>query len=130
MKTTGHLILYISETEDYELWRILVQISPEERTTFIKKALKKAVATQTASPSPVEKNIPVHLNTEANHLTAAAAEPEDEQSDQLRFDELFLSSVLPDKKDLPGLDFLLHNVIGEEDDEMVIEFFRNRTSRN
>jgi hypothetical protein len=43
MKTSGHLILYISENEDFELWRALAQISPEERASFVKSALKRAL---------------------------------------------------------------------------------------
>jgi hypothetical protein len=43
MKTSGHLILYISENEDFELWRVLSQITPDERAAFVKTALKKAL---------------------------------------------------------------------------------------
>ena len=138
MKTSGHLILYISENEDLELWKILTQISPEERTAFVKSALKRALANNSPT-NPNYSNInslqstekrksnPVHIEG-FNHQTAATKEPDEEDANQLKFDELFLSSssALTDNSSIPGLDFLLNNVIGEEDDEMVIEFIKNR----
>lgn len=137
MKTSGHLILYISENEDFELWKILTQISPEERTAFVKNALKRALAhnnstnpnhsstnyhgTEKSKPSP-----PVNFE-EFSHQEAATRELIEEDTNQLQLDELILSSSseFTDNSSIPGLDFLLNNVIGEEDDEMVIEFIKN-----
>jgi len=44
MKTIGHLVIYISEDEDFELWRFLAQLPSEERVDFIKSALNAALA--------------------------------------------------------------------------------------
>ena len=127
MKTSGHLILYISENDDLELWKILTQISPEERTVFVKNALKKAIL-QNSSKSHEGIKSNIH-NTERiiePLAEVAAADRQEVDHDQLQFDELFLSSAITDKSSIPGLDFLLNNVIGEEDDENVIEFIKNR----
>lgn len=137
MKTSGHLILYISENEDFELWKILTQISPEERTAFVKSALKRAIA-HNSSRNPQQTSLdstqsterrkpdpPVHIE-QFNHQAAATEESYEEDANQLQFDELFLTSELTENSSIPGLDFLLNNVIGEEDDEMVIEFIKNR----
>ncbi len=136
MKTSGHLILYISENEDFELWKILTQISPEERTAFVKSALQRALTSTSSrttdysinnTHSIENKQSTPPVNIEGfNQQAAATKEPEQEDANQLQFEELFLSSEVTDSNSPPGLDFLLNNVIGEEDDEMVIEFIKNR----
>lgn len=145
MKTSGHLILYITENEDFELWKVLTQISPEERTAFVKNALKKAILQNSQSHhdttkvnksfSPertyTEPFINEQVLEESYYPKNVAIEEQvehqtEDETNQLQFDELFLSSVLTDKSSIPGLDFLLNNVIGEEDDEIVIEFIKNK----
>jgi len=43
MKTSGYLILYISENDDPELWNAFSRISSDERASFVKSALRKAL---------------------------------------------------------------------------------------
>ncbi|ADY56144.1 hypothetical protein Sgly_1847 [Syntrophobotulus glycolicus DSM 8271] len=43
MKTSGLLIIYISENEDFDLWRVLSQVSPEERNASVKNALRSTL---------------------------------------------------------------------------------------
>ncbi|RJE48435.1 MULTISPECIES: hypothetical protein [unclassified Dehalobacter] len=160
MKTTGHLVLYISENEDFELWRVLSQIPPEERSAFVKNALKTAIVQnnearnsqdhgarqnnvlrldKSAGQSPVMHEVAME---ELGYSTIAAADekvmrplmdgipqsrgnPRPEVDfDLVRMEELLRTGETRPKTSLPGLDFLLTNVIGEEDDEKVIEFVR------
>ncbi|KUO58859.1 MAG: hypothetical protein APF84_14090 [Gracilibacter sp. BRH_c7a] len=140
MKTSGHLILYISENEDFELWKVLTQISPEERTAFVKSALKRALISNVPRSSnntrinniqsTENKKFDTPVNVQQFSYQAAATQEVDEEDDQLQFDELFLSPERRDDSTIPGLDFLLNNVIGEEDDEMVIEFIKNRMTED
>ncbi|NLI90871.1 MAG: hypothetical protein GX434_01320 [Peptococcaceae bacterium] len=173
MKTSGHLLLYISENEDFELWRVLSQISPEERAAFVKAALKKALLPgndarnpstswarqnnvfrmdKSAAESPLDELALEELGYSSLAATeekvikpfiAFSNEGKSNQKDifsigtmqdtpvepdnlpQLQIDDLLQASQPTDKSMLPGLDFLLNNVIGEEDDEKVIEFIRN-----
>lgn len=150
MKTSGHLILYISENEDFELWRVLAQISPEDRAAFVKAALKKAVLNESrpAAGNWAKKNngyrpeirgeeSPVHalaLETLGYDETAAQGEEEQlrysaqeqvmEDLNLRQLDEFIDSPRSTNKKYLPGLDFLMNQVIGEEDDEQVRDFIR------
>jgi len=165
MKTSGHLILYISENEDFELWRVLSQISPDDRAAFVKSALKKSLFTGNEARStsananwtkqhPVLQSDNSTLDNPINELAleglvgsqlvtdeekealiffdnekeegqdAQEDGQEDENADALRFDDLLQSSESSNTT-IPGLSFLLANVIGEEQDENVIEFIRN-----
>lgn len=159
MKTSGHLIFYVSENEDFELWRVLSQISPDDRAAFIKNALKRAIAQDNTarnsnSYSGKQNNVfrmdksggdsPVAdlaLEELAYHTMAASEDKIKPFSNQVRPTEgnspglinlneleLFPDSEISGKSTLPGLDFLLNNVIGEEDDEKVIEFIRKSKS--
>lgn len=173
MKTSGHLILYISENEDFELWRVLSQITPDDRAAFVKVALRKALlqgndARSAANTWTKQSNVlrmdksavesPINdlaLEEVGYHTLATSEEKnikplkypsnegrnnprdlsygdsirnnlqEEETLDQLQFDELLPSFESQSKNALPGLNFLLTNVIGEEEDEKVIEFIRN-----
>lgn len=173
MKTSGHLILYISENDDYELWRVLSQISPEDRAAFVKTALKKALSQGSDSRNNanwlkqnnvfrMEKNgadgsVAEIALEELGYNTLAATEEkikpfkyfeEDNRSSEKvspmlkqnsqddAFDladlgelEILPASEIQHKTSLPGLDFLLSNVIGEEDDEKVIEFIKRKKSQ-
>ena len=139
MKTTGHLVFYISENEDFELWRILTQISPEERTAFVKNAIKKAIIQNSPRYSnssgitsmPKMERRPSFETKEFEYEAAASAKDNEDHLSGLQLDELIMTSDIPqDKGALPGLDFLLNNVIGEEDDEVVIDFIKNRIMSN
>lgn len=162
MKTSGHLIFYISENEDFELWRVLTQISPEDRAAFIKGALKKALFQHDMKPSaskpPVargplgdtslselaleelgysaiasslEKDLDP-LNYFSDRGSGASDDPDldifgnDEEMGILQFDELLKPADKALSRPIAGLDFLLSNVIGEESDEEVIDFFRKK----
>jgi hypothetical protein len=171
MKTSGHLILYISENEDFELWRVLSQISPDDRAAFVKTALRKALLSGNDSrnspnwtkqsnvlrmeksyvDSPVtdlaleelgyhslagaeERVKPLrNLTNEGrhagrDHLSEVSYRPNVQDEDNLssmQLDELLKPNDSVNKNTIPGLSFLLTNVIGEEDDEKVIEFIRN-----
>ncbi len=165
MKTSGHLIFYISENEDFELWRVLSQISPDDRAAFVKSALRKALlGNEGRTPSHnwaknnvlrMDKNFvdspmsELALEELGYHSVSAVSEekiralknfPEGrsskdyqmtvknelpEEDNLLQLDELLQSSENMNHNSLPGLNFLLNNVIGEEDDEKVIEFIRN-----
>lgn len=170
MKTSGHLILYISENEDFELWRVLSQISPDDRAAFVKTALRKALLSgndsRNASNWPKASNVlrmeksfvdsPINdlaleelgyhslagaeervkpMRNFANegrpgrdHLSEVSNRPNVQEEDNLssmQLDELLKPSDSSNKNNIPGLSFLLTNVIGEEDDEKVIEFIRN-----
>lgn len=138
MKTTGHLVFYISENEDFELWKILTQISPEERTAFVKNALKKAIIQNSPKYShnsgisvipKIERR--TYKTEDYDYETAAAERHDQEHMSNIQLEELITSSEISHNKTaLPGLDFLLNNVIGEEDDEVVIEFIKNKILSN
>ncbi|HHV65810.1 MAG TPA: hypothetical protein GXX46_12200 [Peptococcaceae bacterium] len=165
MKTSGYLILYISESEDFELWRALTQLSPDERAAFVKSALKKALGkgSDLRPNSPWSKQDsfykseksgeqgllndlaieelgynepeseltlkPLHyfyneiVNTREGNKPEGNARHEDgEHLDLVKLNQAEANHGLdPVTK---GLNFLLNNVIGEEDDEKVIEFIR------
>lgn len=161
MKTSAHLIIYISENEDLELWRVLSPKSPEERTAFIKNALKNALIKLEESgkaysgnikPSNIhrtvhplaEQNAPEEIAASEERIikplkllartdpdnTANSAENENLAEDnlnQIQFEELYLSEIPEQDSAPPGLNFLLTEVIGQEDDETVIEFFKRNT---
>ncbi|RNC28746.1 MAG: hypothetical protein AWM53_01187 [Candidatus Dichloromethanomonas elyunquensis] len=169
MKTSGHLLLYISENEDFELWRVLSQISPDDRTAFVKSALKKALlqgneARNTSSrwakqnnvfrmdksitENPIDELALEELGYSSltssedkmiKSLKAFSAErttpkdifdtgslqkdaAEEDRLEDFHIDDLLQTPSSSNKSTLPGLDFLLNNVIGEENDEKVIEF--------
>lgn len=163
MKTSGHLILYISESEDFELWRVLSQISPDDRASFVKSALKRALSQDNDSRNPnntwAKQNNVLRMDKSAlespltelaleelSFNTIAASEekkikplkslinevrnntkPQDEDKlnlINLKDLELYNGSESANNGTLPGLNFLLANVIGEEDDEKVIEFIK------
>ena len=176
MKTSGHLILYISESEDFELWRVLSQISPDDRAAFVKSALRKALSQGNEArnagnswakqsnvlrmdKSAVENPITDLVLEELGYNTLAAAEEKIkplkylanevknnsreansgagrknnlQEEDNLNLINLNDLELFPDSEKsgpLHGLDFLLSNVIGEEDDEKVIEFIRKSKSQ-
>lgn len=52
MRTAGYIVISISESDDYDLWKALAQIHPEKRTAFLKEALSKAIKQEV----PVETN--------------------------------------------------------------------------
>ncbi|UWG98785.1 hypothetical protein LPY66_08340 [Dehalobacter sp. DCM] len=173
MKTTGHLVFYISENEDFELWRALSQIPSEERSAFVKEALRSAILQPNDAQTDMRTSIhrqPVNGNrpntllrfdrsagsrdggssgsqytpvsdlamdelgydaiTEADDkVLLNIHRPIEDDLEDTRIEELIHVSESRSKNTLPGLDFLLTNVIGEEDDENVIEFFRkNQTA--
>jgi hypothetical protein len=174
MKTSGYLIFYISENEDFELWRALSQLSADDRTAFVKSALWKALTQDTDSKKSTnnwvkqnkvlrigkngaeslindlvleeigQKTMAVSEEKEINPLKYLTNEArnnfrevsngalentsfqEDDNQSLIHLEELELlqTSETMNKGPLPGLDFLLSSVIGEEDDEKVIEFIR------
>jgi hypothetical protein len=163
MKTSAHLIIYISENEDFELWKVLSQMPSEERVAFIKSALKHALAQSDDLSSafygekkysiPFRKGISVQSQAEEKVFDEIAASDEktikpfklgtdngtkpenpehntvnnnqDEDGlDGIQIDELFQSTELDQDGVPPGLNFLLTEVIGQEDDETVIEFLK------
>lgn len=170
MKTTGHLVFYISENEDFELWRALAQIPPEERSAFVKEALRSAIlqpnddknavqnGVNRSSASGIKTNTILRFDRSTNSVSGVSqntpvsdlamdelgydtiAEADDkmllkmnrqiaDDDDDTRLEELMQVRESRPKSSLPGLDFLLSNVIGEEDDENVIAFFRrNQTA--
>jgi hypothetical protein len=134
MKTSGYLVLYISENDDFELWRALCQIPPEKRAATVKAALQNWLlqeeagiraekkAAYTKLPESYVNQSPVgELALEELGLDLA---PESLDFDLSAMEESLPISTARDKSPLPGLDFLLNNVIGEEDDEEVIEYFK------
>lgn len=143
MKTSGHLIFYISENEDFELWRVLSQFPPDDRAAFVKAALKKAVLMRSDTGNKLANSVPnnpisdlaLEGLADSHILTAEEKEAlkyfEHEQDedvedlDELQFDDLLQASESMATTTLPGLSFLLNNVIGEEEDEEVIAFIRN-----
>lgn len=148
MKTTGHLIIYISESEDFELWRALSQISPEERSALVQSVLKKALLQGNDSRNSASlgknKNLRPNRNLpddtigdmaldELGYSSLAAANEKvlrkynsfEQDDNSLTLDDLLQSDESMKKGPLPGLDFLLTNVIGEENDKEMIEFIRN-----
>lgn len=179
MKTSGLLIFYISENEDFELWKALSQIPPDERASYVKTVLNKALtnANQKSTGNYKQsgsKQYNNNFNTEKNiidnglnnfiidEVTYSSGVATDEtvikplqylfnnaigsENDKnlikapkstntnsssethfelLQLDELYSQSQSAENS-LPGLDFLLNNVIGEENDEKVIEFIKNR----
>lgn len=173
MKTSGHLILYISENEDFELWRALAQLSPEERASFVKSALKRALAQSNdalinnardkhnnynlrSEKSAAESLLPdltledlsfrdqvldenvfkplQYLNNETKNgmreidkLERDTREREENHLGLINLNQLE-TKVGSDSVN-KGLSFLLNNVIGEEDDEKVIEFIRKAKSQ-
>lgn len=176
MKTSGHLIFYISENEDFDLWKVLSQISPDDRAAFIKSALKSALTQGNDSRQTMnwtkqnnvfrmekggadgpavdlameelsyhtlaaaeEKIKPLKFLTnemknsprESNHTFSKQVSSADDDSFSLinlNDLELYPDSEKNNNRPLPGLDFLLNNVIGEEDDEKVIDFIRKNKS--
>jgi|GEM_PF-1543349 len=187
MKTSGYLVLYISENDDFELWRALCQFTPEERASVVKEVLKKGLLSPiqnqtTSNPSfsnqessftsnqlRPETEIPKYptpksafgFNAQsaatlapevADHKTAGASSSASSSpledlvfdefgtglADSLTDEELTNSELTdfnelniflqpedsPRKSSIPGLDFLLNNVIGEENDETVVEYIR------
>jgi hypothetical protein len=178
MKTSGRILLYISENEDFELWRVLCQISPDERAALVKSALKRALlpasdgrnansnlADTWLKPNNarridknIEENPPAERGLQESGYfsqTAAADEntmrpfqalategrgmgrenpasmpkagdhPGEDNLLDLELEDIFQSPPTPLKGSLPGLNFLLNNVIGEENDEKVIDFIRS-----
>jgi len=141
MKTSGYLIFYLSENDDFDLWRVLSQIPPEERAATVKAALRKELLQERGNPQPqpqfrafnTGKALPdspvadLALEDLGLHLAAAAEDEALGKAESLEFFELddFLrpSESLP-KQSFSGLDFLLNNVIGEEDDESVIAYIK------
>lgn len=160
MKTSGHLIFYISENEDFELWRVLSQLSADDRAAFVKSALWKALK-QDVNSKKTTKNWAKQNNilrigkngaetlindlvleeigqnnmaasgektNSLHYLTNEAGQNFEEEDNQdfaqLEELELLQTSEKENKNLLPGLDFLLSNVIGEEDDEKVIKFLK------
>ncbi|NLL51106.1 MAG: hypothetical protein GX248_00165 [Peptococcaceae bacterium] len=189
-------MLYISENDDFELWRALCQFTPEERASVVKTALKKALLEEYSSQSASRQLSPDHESPSAvrNPLKSGAdisgditpksvfgftapkslaqssvtpvpeaPSPEiagavasypindlilDDLGTELidpQINEDLTSSELtdlndlsifiqseesPDKNSIPGLNFLLTNVIGEEDDETVVEYIRKMRASN
>lgn len=172
MKTSGHLIFYISENEDFELWKVLSQIPSDDRAAFIKSALKKALIQETnsknisnnwikhsitqridqsradnalseialeeigydaiaASEENIMKPILKNLNNESRELTNNVSNifskgtgiSVEESISLNQLDEL-MQTTESMQSNLSGLNFLLNNVIGEENDEKVIDFLR------
>lgn len=168
MKSSGHLIVYISENEDFELWKVLSQLPSDDRTAFVKFALKKALQETNSKKSNLRTNISnssgvdvgltdlaldgidydALMNNEetvikplleyfVKEAKVNSRETEvDTKNDNfdevgalnlMSLDELLQSSdSIQDS--IPGLNFLLNNVIGEEDDELVIDFIKNSRS--
>ncbi|NLM20462.1 MAG: hypothetical protein GX207_01755 [Peptococcaceae bacterium] len=188
--------MYISENDDFELWRALCQFTPEERASVVKTALKKTLLEEYSSQSapkqvPPEQEPPfaaqnllksgagisgntapksVFSFTSPKSLAQSSVTSGSEVSisetagavatspiNDLILDDLgteliepqsnedFISSELtglndlsafiqpeesPDKNSIPGLNFLLTNVIGEEDDETVVEYIRKMKASN
>ena len=65
MKTSGYLVLYISENDDFELWRALCQFTPEERASVVKTALKKALLEEYSSQPASRQLSPDHESPSA-----------------------------------------------------------------
>ena len=168
MKTIGHLVIYISEDEDFELWRFLAQLPSDDRVSFIKTALKAALdqnnSYQLVSNSnnvfynnsqdslgkgdsfidtiarakigfddlAKSEEITITKSSPENHIdqkpensrssdSHRSTSSEDNDLELIGLDDLIQSSETTPR----GLDFLLNNVIGEENDESVIAFIKN-----
>ncbi len=142
MKTSGYLILYISENDDLELWRALSQISSEERASVVKSALRRALLGEKNSGTGGSAKHNIQNRTERSIESPAADLALDElgmdqiqsvsdeelikldRLDLVELDDFLHEADLPGRSSLPGLNFLLTKVIGEEDNEEIIEYIK------
>jgi len=170
MKTTGHLVIFISEDEDFVLWRFLAQLPSDDRVAFIKSALNAALGQKGRQKNdsnhknnsslhdfgkadnfidtlvrkkiefdeldeieeiakPLLENYNSHKPKDlSNNESTKSTISEDNKLEIIELEDLFQTVETKPSTTARGLDFLLNNVIGEENDESIIAFIKNNKS--
>ncbi|MDR1070428.1 MAG: hypothetical protein LBL37_06585, partial [Gracilibacteraceae bacterium] len=71
MRNTGYITITVEESADWEVWRELVAMPPEERNIFVKKILSQALALE---PAPAEISAAPPQDVPDEEIPAPAAE--------------------------------------------------------
>jgi len=131
MKSTRTLVIQVSIDEDEaDLWSALQKIEPEKRSPFIKETLRQVLL------NGVEDHKDIQAQPLDDDIEKLAKNEELEENDEvlkevdevetLSLEALFTEEQaldLDEGKKVPW-DYLLHTVIGVEDDESVISFLK------
>lgn len=135
MKPTRSFVieLYIDEDEA-DLWSALQKIEPQMRSTFIKETLRQVLlnGVEAHKDNPVqswdeaEKPAELDDNEEVDENEELEEHAEHEEFENLSLEALFTEERAhnPDEGMKVPWDYLLHTVIGVEDDESVITILK------
>lgn len=132
--------LYFEQEDD--LWLALQQIEPEKRSAFIKDTLRQ-VLLNTPEKTPTEPfaKFSSDVITSDNDQEIEFVEAND--SVQTRFEDFSLESLFTESssesqtdlntktnQSISGVEYLMKQIIGTEDDEKVLEILRQESKFN
>lgn len=127
MKTSGLLIIYISENEEFDLWRVLSQIPPEERNAYVKNALRSTLLKNKGVPVQAVAEVASSREPLRQEMDSAEAEILDrELSNQAEV------RIIPEFNTLNLEDFNLNDLYADSSKQAknVISFELAQTAQN